>query len=90
MNLRPLETEQSMLPPSSDPRWTQYLCNLTNARLNYMATQMLVTRLRMMDWQKSETKKTEAIVIVRDFFATNLTVMAKDAELIFGREIVTS
>ena len=31
-----------------------------------------------------------AIAIVRDFFASNLTVMTKDAELIFGRETLTS
>jgi len=44
----------------------------------------------MMDWQKSEMRRTEAIAIVRDFFASNLTVMTKDAELIFGRETLTS
>ena len=79
-----------MVPLSTDPRWPQYLFNLTHARLNYMATQMLATRLTMMDWQKSEMRRTETIAIVRDFFASNLTVMTKDAELIFGRETLTS
>ena len=72
-----------MVPPVSDPRWTQYLDNLNRVLLKNLVTKLLSTRLRMMNWQQSEEKKQAAIAVAYEFFVKNEAGIADDMQLIF-------
>jgi hypothetical protein len=73
-----------MVPPVSDPRWTQFLTKINTIPLNNLVTKMLSTRIRLMNWEQSEVKKREAIAAAYDFFAKNEAMVANDVKLIFG------
>ena len=73
-----------MVPPISDPRWTQFLTKINTSPLNNLVTKMLSTRIRLMNWQQSEARKQEAIAAAYDFFVKNEAILANDVKLIFG------
>ena len=72
------------IPMTSDPRWPEYLSRLTNVPLHFLPVKIMATRVKLMNWAESETRKKEAIEIVRDFFIKNEAMAQSDGLSIFG------
>jgi hypothetical protein len=75
-----------MIPDKTDPRWIGFLNNMEKTPVGGLATKMLMARLKLMDWQKSEPTKQKAIGDAHEFFSKNegVAVIRNDIKLIFG------
>jgi hypothetical protein len=73
-----------MVPEKSDPRWEKFLRNMASIPVGKLPTKMLITRLKMLEWDKSDNVKKHAISEAYDFFSKNKTVVEADIKLIFG------
>ncbi len=73
-----------MLPPKSDPRWQRLTSDTTGIPVTHLVTQMLLTRLKIMNFERSDEGKKEVIDAAYDFFAKHETMVKDDIKLIFG------
>jgi len=75
-----------MVPEKSDPKWTTFLRNMESKEVAGLATKMLMARIKLMNWEQSESMKQKAIVAAHDFFSKNEGVEAirNDIKVIFG------
>jgi hypothetical protein len=73
-----------MLPPKTDPKWQRLTTNTSSIPVTNLVTQMLLTRLRIMNFEKSEARKQEVIDAAYDFFVKNESMVKSDIKLIFG------
>ena len=75
-----------MIPQKSDPKWTRFLSNMEKTPVSGLATKMLMARLKLMNWDKSEPMKQKAIDAAHEFFSKNETLVTirDDIKLIFG------
>lgn len=72
------------LPDVTDPRWRDLVTGHKQYALQNLATQMLVTRLRMRTRKGNEAAIAEAIETAWAFFARNAATTGTDVAVIFG------
>lgn len=72
------------LPDVSDPRWRELVTGRQRHTLQNLATQMLLTRLRLKTRKGDEATIAEAIQVAWDFFERNPATTSGDIAQIFG------
>ncbi len=77
-----------MVPPKSDQRWKQIVTNDHKYAFNFLPTQMLMMRVRLLCKDKTPQKIEQAVEIAYDFFSKNASIIYNDIEVLFG-EITT-
>lgn len=72
------------LPDVSDPRWRELVTGRKRHALQNLATQMLITRLRLRTRKGDEAAIAEAIEALWSFFERNPATTGSDVVEIFG------
>lgn len=72
------------LPDVTDPRWRVLVTGKQHYPLQNLATQMLITRLRLRTRSGQEPVVAEAIETAWAFFARNAATTGTDLAVIFG------
>lgn len=73
-----------VLPDVSDPRWRELVTGRRRHALQNLATQMLITRLRLRTRKGDEASIAEAVQTAWDFFERNPETTSGDVAEIFG------
>src|SRR4051812_27741183 len=81
---QPLQ-EALMLPPKTDPRWTQILSDKSTPAVESLATKMLLMRVKQM-LTFDPRRLAEAITVAHDFFSKNEAMCQQDLAILFGSE----
>ena len=75
-----------MTPPSrEDPRWRSVVMSTTDYPLQNLAAQLLISRVRLMTWDRKEASIEKAIEVAHSFFVKNSAQTQADLQVIFGR-----
>jgi hypothetical protein len=74
-----------VVPQKSDPKWGTFLNGLGSLQPEYLATKMLMNRLKLkMAMNPGEATRKEAIDAAYDFFIKNQSTVADDIQRIFA------
>lgn len=74
------------LPPPDDPRWRDIVAGTTDYPLKGLATQLILTRVRLQCWRPSEAKLQAAILELHEYFERNAAAAhtKDDLQSLFG------
>ena len=73
-----------MIPPKTDPRWTDLVTGNRPYPLKGLASRMMLTRVRLIGSREDQRSVAEAVDTAYDFFSKNLEAAREDIRTIFG------